>query len=40
MIFDNSAAPSSLIAEGYLNGEIAIIDTTTFEKLKNHDKTG
>ena len=40
MIFDNSAAPSNLIAEGYLNGEIAIKDTVTFEKLKNHDKTG
>lgn len=40
MIFDNSAAPSNLIAEGYLNGEIAIKDTVTFEKLKSHDKTG
>jgi predicted ABC-type ATPase len=40
MIFDNSAAPSNFIAEGYLNGEIAINDTVTFEKLKNHDKTG
>lgn len=35
MIFDNSVAPSILIAEGYLNGEIGIMDSDTYEKIKN-----
>jgi predicted ABC-type ATPase len=35
MIFDNSTAPSELVAEGYSSGEMEIINPETFEKIKN-----
>ncbi len=35
MIFDNSVAPSELVAEGYSNGEMEIRNTDSFEKIKN-----
>ena len=35
MIFDNSVAPSELVAEGYLNGEMEINNSVAFEKIKN-----
>ena len=38
MIFNNSVAPSELIAEGYLNGEMEIRKSDTFEQIKNPKK--
>lgn len=41
MIFDNSVAPSELIAEGYLNSELEIKNSDSFEQIKNpkrHDQ--
>jgi len=35
MIFDNSTAPSELVAEGYLNGEMEIRNSDSFEQIKN-----
>ncbi len=35
MIFNNSDAPSELVAEGYLNGEMEIRNPDSFEKIKN-----
>jgi predicted ABC-type ATPase len=35
MIFDNSTAPSELVAEGYLNGEMEVRNPDSFEKIKN-----
>ena len=35
MIFDNSTAPSELVADGYSSGEMEIINPETFEKIKN-----
>jgi predicted ABC-type ATPase len=34
MIFDNSVAPSELVAEGYLNGEMEVRNPDSFEKIK------
>jgi predicted ABC-type ATPase len=34
MIFDNSTAPSELVAEGYLNGEMEVRNPDSFEKIK------
>ena len=38
MIFDNSGAPSELVAEGYSNGEMEIKNPDSFEKIKNPKK--
>ena len=35
MVFDNSVAPSELVAEGYSNGEIEIKNPDSFGKIKN-----
>ena len=35
MIFDNSTAPSELVAEGNLNGEMEIRKSDSFEQIKN-----
>ena len=35
MIFDNSVAPSELVAEGNLNGEMEIRKSDSFEQIKN-----
>lgn len=35
MVFDNSGAPSELVAEGYSNGEMEIKNPDSFEKIKN-----
>ena len=35
MIFDNSISPSELIAEGYPEGDIEIINSSKFETLKS-----
>ncbi len=37
MIFNNSAAPSELVAEGYSSGEMEIINPETFEKIKKSE---
>jgi predicted ABC-type ATPase len=34
MIFDNSVAPSELVAEGYLNSEMEVRNPDSFEKIK------
>jgi hypothetical protein len=34
MIFDNSTAPSELVAEGYLNSEMEVRNPDSFEKIK------
>jgi len=40
MIFDNSVSPTELIAEGYLGGEIEILNLSKLERIKSlkHDK--
>lgn len=40
MIFNNSITPPELIAEGYLNADVDIKNSCTFEKIKrqSHDK--
>ena len=37
MIFDNSVSPSELIAEGYPEGEIEIMNPAKFETIKSQE---